>query len=191
MAFDVERGVWSLVQYGNGTYVPRGSFIYDTLHFSDLSVSPTTGAELLYTDTAYTGLGVPFRKANSQNTSDSLGSLWGQWAIQWKYETPHLGVPSRLHQVQEIDALVNLRTRTILRYTIYDEKGDSLCGDTLWFDTTGLFNVRIFPAENSCYRPSVAFFSDTTFVMAVVPYHNAEFLEVRIYIQDMGVRDGW
>jgi hypothetical protein len=196
MAFDVEHGVWSLCQYGTGAYVPRGSFIYDTLHNGELAITPTHGTELLYTDS-----GVPFRKANADKTGDSAGT-WTEQAIQWKYETPKMGDDGRLYEVQRIETILDARTTGILRYAVYDQDGDSLVSDTFRVNNAEIHHLQFWLPTGASYhalRPSVAFFvteTDSTCTSPPDPicswrYHNFEIIEMRVHLQDVGVKDVW
>jgi len=196
LSYDTRASVWSLERYGSGIYVPNGSFMYDTLHIIGNTVVPTIKAQLLYTDSA-----TQFKRAYpffAYDQGDSTAIL--ERAIQFAYQTPRLGDGKSYYQVREIDLTIRSRTTGSFNYTIYNESGDSLCGDSItvktgsaiWIDTIIVY--RIHPPYNCALYPSVRIYTDQTDTLTIGGgdpiafrhYHNFDILNMGVKISSMG-----
>lgn len=194
LSFNTRSHVWTLERYGSGAYVPRGSFAYDTMHSSGVSIVMTSDVELLYTDST-----VSLRKADPTAYYDVAGSgatNFLERAIQFAYWTPQLGDENSYHQIQEFDLTLDIVSPGAFHYTIYNKDNDSLCGDSvslLYNDTT--VYLRIHPPYNNCLRPSLKIYTNDTDTLTtggaepqwVQYYHNFNVKDMTVKVRDMGV----
>lgn len=194
VSFDTRAGVWSLERYGSGNYVPRGSFVYDTLPSSDFSVGLNYDLELLYMDST-----VPPRRAVSTAEFDAAtsGSILER-AIQFAWNSGQLGDGVNYWEVQELNLKVQPLSIGAMHYAVYDEYGNSLCSDSLKFGGNNIdtvMNYRLHLPHNNSLHPSMRIFSNDTDTITttgddpflVVYYHNFQLLDVKIKARKTGV----
>ena len=185
LSFNTKSGTWSLERYGSGAYVPRGSFVYDTMRSGGISVMMTSDVELLYMDSV-----VKFKKHVVGQTGTDQGSIISEKAIEFHYQTPYMGDGLREWQVQEIALSIQPNTYDgIIRYEVYNEYGDSLCSDTFVYSfSSDILHYRLHAPYNIGHRLSVRIFSnDTVKTGAILQIHSYEIVDLTVKVRDMGV----
>jgi hypothetical protein len=190
LSVNTKSGAWTLERYGSGAYVPRRSFSYDTLRSVGASVVMTSDVELLYTDDT-----ISLRKADPTAVYDVADGDRLNRAIQSAYWTPHMTDGSRYQQVSEIDLTLNLRSPSALHYAVYNQYGDSLCGDSVYVSRSDtVVHLQIHVPYNNSLRPSVKIYSNDTDSLWIAGgnghwafvYHNFGIMDMTVHVQDMG-----
>jgi len=191
LCYNTNDGGWTQRDYMQGNYIPRGSFVYDTLKTNQVKTYFESNFSLLYTDSV-----IPFKYQTS--ALYDLGTFGFDGIILAEYQTPQVQWSALNHNVEiaQIDIELNNLSTTLLRYTILDENGDSLFSDTIAPSVEGGQSISVQPGRHSAQRLSVKFFNlrDSVYIGGDDPftvyYYNNFWLEnITLWLKDMGAID--
>lgn len=123
--YNTDRGVWSIERYGS-SYVPRGSFQFDTTEYSRFAWGDYAISVLFDDDT------LPLL-VESGLYSDSIGGVDSGFSGAFQFAS--YGTGEHFVGLQWLDLTYDSLAGT-LRYVVYDHQGDSLYGADLNCDST-------------------------------------------------------
>ena len=184
LSFNTERGLWSLESYGDdSSYVPMGSFTYDSASGGIMSGFPTT---VLYSNTT-----VPLRIESDTTTYD-----FGDTAHQTAFQTPFFGDGLNLWSLQKLQLTVRSLKRVWLRYGVYNNENTLLISDSIFCGDASMIgppivlanpyvNQVIHIGDNIAKYLSVKIYTDPS--SAAGQGNDINILDMRLFLRNMGV----
>ena len=135
LSYNIERDVWSTESYGDdSSYVPRGSFTYDSSNGGLISGFPTT--VLFVNDT------IPLRIE-----SDTVTYGIGTYGHGFRVQLPYSGDGVNLWSIDKLQLTLRISKPLWLKYAIYNEMQTQLVSDSLYCGTGSIIGPPIVQAN--------------------------------------------